>query len=102
MQLRQAQRRNQDRLRYELFQVAKLVVAYAGEFKKLHAYYTARQENLLKKIQSLIVIACKLLRVIYIVLAKGTIYGSKEDVNGYKMSCKIGNTRGIRKTNRLY
>ena len=33
----------------------------AEEFKELHTYYTTRSDNLLKKMQSLIVIACKLL-----------------------------------------
>lgn len=57
--------RGRQRLRYWLFQGAKSAVAHAEEFKELHAYYTTRLENPLKKMQSLIVIACKLLRIIY-------------------------------------
>lgn len=70
--------RGRKRLRYWLFQAARSVVAHAEEFKKLHAYYTARPENPLKKMQSLIVIACKLLRVIYAILTKGTAYDPKK------------------------
>jgi hypothetical protein len=35
-------------------------------------------ENPLKKMQSLIVIACKLLRVIYAILTKETVYDPKK------------------------
>lgn len=41
-------------------------------------YYTTRKENPLKKMQSLIVIACKILRVIYSILTKGTTYDLKK------------------------
>lgn len=44
----------------------------------LHKYYTTRMDNSLKKKQSLIVIACKLLRIIYTILKKGTVYDSKK------------------------
>lgn len=43
-------------------------------FKKLHAYYTTRKVKPLKKIQSLIVIACRLLRIIYKILKTGVKY----------------------------
>ncbi len=49
-------------------------MAHAEEFKELHVYYTTRKDNLLKKLQPLIVIACKILRVIYTILTKGTKY----------------------------
>ena len=66
------------RLRYWLFQAAKSAVAHAEEFKELHMYYTTRADNPLKKMQSLIVIACKLLRIIYTILKKGTVYDPKK------------------------
>ena len=40
--------------------------------------YTTRIDNPLKKMQSLIVIACKLLRIIYTVLKNGTAYDPKK------------------------
>ena len=66
--------RGRKRLRYWLFQGAKSVVVHDKHFKKLHEYYTTRNDNPLKKMQSLIVIACKLLRVIYTMLKKGVHY----------------------------
>lgn len=66
--------RGRKRLRYWLFQAAKSAVAHANEFKQLHVYYTTRSNNPLKKMQSLIVIACKILRVIYTILNTGTKY----------------------------
>ena len=44
----------------------------------LHVYYTTRPDNPLKKMQSLIVIACKLLRIVYTILKKGTVYDPKK------------------------
>ena len=49
-------------------------MSHADEFKQLHEYYTTRSNNPLKKMQSLVVIACKILRVIYTILKTGTTY----------------------------
>lgn len=76
--------RGRKRLRYWLFQAAKSAVAHADEFKELHAYYTTRKENPLKKMQSLIVIACKILRVIYTILTNGTKYDPKKLLSDIK------------------
>lgn len=70
--------RGRKRLRYWLFQAAKSAVAHAEEFKELHMYYTTRADSPLKKMQSLIVIACKLLRIIYTILNTGTKYAPKK------------------------
>ncbi len=40
----------------------------------MHAYYTTREDNPLKKMQSLIVIACKILRIIFTILRMGCRY----------------------------
>ena len=66
--------RGRKRLRYWLFQAARSAVAHAEEFKTLHVYYTTRSDNPLKKMQSLIVIACKILRVIFTILRTGCKY----------------------------
>ena len=71
-----------------LFQAAKSVVAHAEEYKELHVYYTTRTENPLKKMQSLIVIACKLLRVIYTILTRGTVYDPKKMLMDIKRPSK--------------
>ena len=85
--------RGRKRLRYWLFQAAKSAVAHAEEFKELHMYYTTRANNPLKKMQSLIVIACKLLRIIYTILKKGTADDPKEmlmDIRGPEKKEAIG------------
>lgn len=44
-------------------------------------YYTTRRDNPLKKMQSLIVIACKLLRIIFTILRDGTKYDAARMLN---------------------
>lgn len=73
--------RGRKRLRYWLFQAARSAVAHAPEFKKLHEYYTTRAKNPLKRMQSLIVIACKILRIIYTILKTGTRYSPDKMLN---------------------
>lgn len=77
--------RGRKRLRYWLFQGAKSAVSHADEFKQVHAYYTTRADNPLKKMQSLIVIACKLLRIIYTILKMGTRYDPKKMLKDIKL-----------------
>ena len=66
--------RGRKRLRYWLFQAARSAVSHGEEYKRIHAHYTTRAGNPLQKMQSLIVIACKLLRVIYTMLKTGKGY----------------------------
>ena len=63
--------RGRKRLRYWLFQGALSVVSHNEAFRQIHEYYTTRAENPLKKMQSITVIACKLLRIIFTILKKG-------------------------------
>ena len=44
------------------------------EFKAIHEYYRTRKENPLKKMQSVVAVACKILRVFYTILTKGVDY----------------------------
>lgn len=67
-------RRGRKRLRYLLFEVAMSLVGKNPEFARLHSYYTTRRLNPLKKMQSLMVIACKVIRVFYAILTKGVDY----------------------------
>jgi len=77
--------RGRKRLRYWLFQAARSSsVAHSEEFRELHAYYTTRAENPLKKMQSLIVIACKILRVIYAILLSGNKYDPEKMMKDIK------------------
>lgn len=66
--------RGRKRLRFWLFQAARSAVSHSEEFKTLHVYYTTRPDNPLKKMQSLIVIACKILRIIFTILRTGQRY----------------------------
>ena len=71
-------RRGRKRLRYLLFEVAMSLVAKNYEFAELHHYYTTRKQNPLKKMQSLMVVAEKLIRVFYVILTKGVDYDPKK------------------------
>ena len=66
--------RGRKRLRYWLFLAAKSAVAHSEAFMSLHEYYTSRSDNPLKKMQSLVVISCKILRVIFTILRTGQKY----------------------------
>ena len=66
--------RGRKRLRYWLFQAARSAVAHGEEYRWIHTHYTTRAGNALQKMQSLMVIACKLLRVIYTMLKTGKPY----------------------------
>ena len=76
--------RGRKRLRYWLFQAAKSSVVHAGEFRELHEYYTTREVNPLKKKQSLVAIACKLLRVIFAILKSGACYSPEKMLRDIK------------------
>lgn len=67
-------KRGRKRLRYLLFEAALSLTATNPEFKELHRYYTSRERNPLKKIQSLMVLSNKLIRVFYTILKNGADY----------------------------
>ena len=67
-------RRGRKRLRYLLFEVAMSLVSKNREFASLHHYYTTRKVNPLKKMQSLMAVAAKVIRVFYAILTKGVDY----------------------------
>lgn len=57
-----------------LFEVAMSLVGKNPKFGMLHHYYTARKINPLKKMQSLMAVAVKLIGVFYAMLTKGVEY----------------------------
>ena len=77
-------RRGRKRLRYLLFEVAMSLVAKNKEFRDLHSYYTTRSCNPLKKMQSLMAISAKLIRVFYAMLTKGVEYDACKMVSDIK------------------
>ena len=54
------------------------------EFKEIHRYYTTREKNPLKKMQSLIAVACKLIRVFHVILTKGIRYDASKMLGDIK------------------
>lgn len=67
-------KRGRKLLRKHLWTLAKNVCTHSPEWKQLHVYYTTREKNPLTKMQSLMAIAGKLLRVIFTILTKGVTY----------------------------
>ena len=66
--------RGRKRLRYVLYEAAISLVGKNAEFRGIHEFYRTRKENPLKKMQSVIAVACKILRVFYAILTKGDDY----------------------------
>ena len=71
-------KRGRKRLRYLLFEAAISVVGKNEEFKEIHRYYTTREKNPLKKMQSLIAVVCKMIRVFRVILTKGISYDASK------------------------
>lgn len=78
--------RGRKRLRYALYEMALCAVGKNAEFKEIHRYYTERKVNPLKKMQSLIAVACKLIRVFYAILKTGTDYDGKKMLSDIRRS----------------
>ena len=66
--------RGRKRLRYVMYEAAVSVVSHSPEVRSIHQYYTTRDKNPLKKMQSMIAVACKLIRIFYVILKNGTKY----------------------------
>lgn len=79
--------RKRKKLRYWLFQAAKSVVSHSEEFKELHTGCITRPDNPLQKMQSLMAIACKILRIIYTILKKESSMIPKNDGGYQKRKC---------------
>ena len=77
-------KRGRKRLRYLLVQAAVSVIGKNDEFRQIHELYTTRKNNPLKKMQSLIAVACKLIRVFYVILTKGRSYDASKMLGDIK------------------
>ena len=77
-------KRGRKHLRYLLIQAAVSVVGKSKEFKEIHNYYTTRESNPLKKMQSIIAVACKLIRVFFVILVKGIDYDASKMLEDIK------------------
>ena len=56
--------RGRKRLRYVLYEAAVSLVGKNAEFRQIHEYYRTRKENPLKKMQSVVAVACKVLSIL--------------------------------------
>lgn len=56
----------------------KLSLTERGVSLQRHDYYRTRKQNPLKKMQSVIAIACKLIRIFYTILTKGVDYDGQK------------------------
>ena len=74
-------KRGRKRLRQALFQVIMPLIRSNSEFRDLHHYYTTRPKNALKGKQSVVALACKLIRVFWVILTKGVDYSSEKLVS---------------------
>jgi len=77
--------RGRKRLRYVLYEAAVSLVGKNAEFREIHEYYRTRKENPLKKMQSVVAAACKVLRIFYVILTKGVRYDPKKLLGGIRM-----------------
>lgn len=73
--------RGRKRLRYVLYEAAISLIGKNEEFRSIHEYYQTRKENPLKKMQSVVAVACKALRVFYVILTKGVDYDAEKMLN---------------------
>jgi transposase len=67
-------KRGRKRLRYYLTFGMMPLLSKNEEFRALHEYYTSRKENPLKKMQSLVALSNKLIRIFYVILTKNVAY----------------------------
>ncbi len=67
-------KRGRSRLRALLFRAVMVLVTKNPEFKQLHQYYTNRPENPLKKLQSIVALTCKLIRILFAIGRRQTSY----------------------------
>ncbi len=70
--------RGRKRLRYVLYEAAISVVGKNEEFREIHEYYQTREKNPLKKMQSVVAVACKIIRIFYTILTKGVDYDAEK------------------------
>lgn len=70
--------RGRKRLRYVLYEAAISLIGKNEEFREIHEYYRTRKDNPLKKMQSVVAVACKILRIFYTILTKGVDYDAEK------------------------
>jgi len=77
-------KRGRPGLRNLLYQASLTLVAKNPEFKVLYQHLRTRRENPLKGKQALVVIACKLLRVMFILAKENRLYDPEKVLGAYR------------------
>ena len=67
-----------------MYEAAISVIGKNEEFREVHSYYRTREKNPLKKMQSVVAVACKVLRIFYTILTKGVDYDGTRLLNDIK------------------
>ncbi|MEG6612849.1 IS110 family transposase [Pseudoclostridium thermosuccinogenes] len=77
-------KRGRKRLRYYLTFGIMPLLSKNEEFRALHRYYTTRKERPLKKMQSMVALSNKLIRIFYAILTKDIAYDPQKMVRDIK------------------
>lgn len=77
-------KRGRKRLRYYVTFGMMPLLSKNEEFRALHQYYTTRKDRPLKKMQSLVALSNKLIRIFYAILTKKTAYDPQKMINDIK------------------
>lgn len=77
-------KRGRKRLRYYLTFGIMPLLSKNEEFRALHQYYTTRKERPLKKMQSLVALSNKLIRIFYAILTKDIAYDPQKMISDIK------------------
>lgn len=79
-------KRGRPNLRRILYQQAVILITVNPEFKKLYKYLLTRRENPLKKKQALVMIAVKLIRIIFTLTTRKEYYDPNKVLGAYRMA----------------
>ena len=82
-------KRGRPKLRALLYRVMMPMLANNLEFKKLHEYYITRRDNPLKKKQSMIALACKLIRIFFALGQKHIMYDGEKLMNDIEKNLSL-------------
>lgn len=82
-------KRGRCKLRSLLYRVTLSLIGNNEEFKALHKYYTTRPSNPLKSKQSRVALACKLIRILFVLGKKQVEYDGEKLMNDIKRNQDI-------------
>ncbi|TDP26976.1 IS110 family transposase [Halanaerobium congolense] len=82
-------KRGRPKLRALLYRVMLPILANNQEFKQLHEYYTTRRDNPLKPKQSMIALACKLIRIFFALGQKHVMYDGEKLMNDIERNLNL-------------